>query len=204
MMLILPGIGKAGSIAPIDKKIEARMRKGHSYKDSCPVTLKDLRYLRLRYLGFDGKDHTGEMIVHKDVAKNVILVFSDLYRIRYPIRKMRLVSDYGGSDWKSIEADNTSAFNCRRATGSNNWSKHSFGKAIDINPIENPYIRRNGHISHRASYRYKTRRHRDKSNPADRAMIVKGDLSLKIFLKYGWRWGAYFSEAKDLQHFSHP
>jgi hypothetical protein len=80
--------------------------------------------------------------------------------MNYPIRKMRLVSDYGGSDFQSIEADNTSAFNCRRATGSKGWSRHSFGKAIDINPIENPYIRNNGRISHKASYKYKVRKHK--------------------------------------------
>ena len=70
----------------------------------------------------------------------------ELYAIGYPIRKMKLVSDYKGSDWQSIEADNSSAFNCRNATGFKKWSKHSYGKAIDLNSIENPYISRSGHI----------------------------------------------------------
>jgi len=201
------GVAFAGyhaEISPIDKKIEKRMRAGNSYRNGCPVSLKDLRYLRMTYRGFDGRDHTGEMIVHKSVAKNVTQVFRELYDSKYPIRKMVLVSRYGGSDWKSIEADNTSAFNCRKATGSGGWSKHSYGKAIDINPIENPYIRPNGHISHKASYRFKERKHTNPKSPADRAMIVPGDKARKIFSKYGWKWGAYFREARDLQHFYHP
>ena len=117
---------------------------------------------------------------------------------------MRLVSDYGGSDFQSIEADNTSAFNCRRATGSRGWSKHSFGKAIDINPIENPYIRNNGRISHKASYKYKMRKHKKRHDPADRAMLVPGDPALRAFTGRGWVWGATFREARDLQHFHHP
>jgi hypothetical protein len=157
----------------------------------------------MSYRGFDGKDHTGEMIVHRSVAKNVTQVFRELYDSKYPIRKMVLVSRYGGSDWKSIEADNTSAFNCRSATGSGKWSRHAFGKAIDINPIENPYIRSNGKISHNASYKFKKRQHKNDGSAADRAMIVPGDRAEKIFTKHGWRWGAYFRSAKDWQHFYH-
>jgi hypothetical protein len=180
------------------------MIEGHSYRDGCPVPLRDLRYLNLTYRGFDGRDHTGELIVHKSVAKEVTRIFEDLYNMNYPIRKMRLVSDYGGSDFQSIEADNTSAFNCRRATGSKGWSRHSFGKAIDINPIENPYIRNNGRISHKASYKYKVRKHKNRRDPADRAMLVPGDPALKAFTSRGWIWGASFREARDLQHFHHP
>ena len=205
-LVLLSGLAAAGyhaAISTITPGIEKRMRQGHSYRDGCPVALKDLRYLRMSYRGFDGKDHTGEMIVHRSVAKNVTQVFRELYDSKYPIRKMVLVSRYGGSDWKSIEADNTSAFNCRVATGSGKWSKHAYGRAIDINPIENPYIRPNGRISHKASYKFKERKHKNGS-PADRAMIVEGDKAQKIFLKYGWRWGAYFNGARDLQHFYRP
>jgi len=210
LWVLLPLLGSllladySAKIFPIDSGIKKRMIRGGSYRPGCPVPLRDLNYLRMTYRGFDGKDHTGEMIVHKDVAEEVTRIFGELYRAKYPIRRMRLVSDYGGSDWRSIEADNTTAFNCRKATGSGRWSKHSFGKAIDINPIENPYIRPNGHISHKASYPFKIRKHRKNNSPADRAMIIPGDKAQKIFSKYGWRWGAYFREAKDLQHFYHP
>jgi hypothetical protein len=188
-------------ISPITASVKKRMIKGGSYHKGCPVPLKDLRYLRLKYLGFDGKEHWGELIVHKNIAKEVTDIFGELYRIKYPIHKMRLVSDYRANDWLSIENDNTSAFNCRKATGRKTWSKHSFGKAIDINPIENPYIRNSGKIAHKASYRYKIRKHKNLNNPYDRAMIIKGDKSLKVFTKRGWFWGKYFKGARDLQHF---
>ncbi|WP_456392749.1 M15 family metallopeptidase, partial [Nitratifractor sp.] len=147
--------GYRSSESPITPAVKKRMIAGHSYRDGCPVSLKDLRYLRMSYRGFDGKDHTGEMIVHRSVAKEVTRIFGELYRLKYPIRNMRLVSDYGGSDWKSIEADNTSAFNCRPATGSKKWSRHAFGKAIDLNPLENPYVSRSGRIAHKASLKFR-------------------------------------------------
>jgi hypothetical protein len=146
-------------LSAITPDIQARMIKGNSWRKGCPIPLKDLHYLHMIYKDFSGTDKTGELIVHKDVAIEVTEIFKSLYKIDYPIRKMKLVSHYKGNDWQSIEADNTSAFNCRNATGSKKWSKHSYGKAIDINPIENPYISRKGYISHKASSVYKKRVH---------------------------------------------
>jgi hypothetical protein len=113
---------------------------------------------------------------------------------------MRLISEYNGSDFKSIEADNTSAFNCRFIDNTKRWSKHSYGKAIDINPIENPYVYSNGKTSHRKSIPF-LKRVRVSNTPPYRAMILKQDKSRKIFTKYGWGWGGYFKRAKDYQHF---
>ncbi len=189
------------SIHPIDKKTEQRMRKGHSYKNGCPVSLGNLRYLRLTYRGFDGKDHTGEMVVHKDVAKEVTQIFGELYRMKYPIRRMRLVSDYGGSDFRSIEADNTSAFNCRPVTGGKKWSNHAYGKAIDLNPLENPYISRSGHIGHKASLPYRRRVRKNPFRPEYRAVLLPGDPAVRAFKKRGWRWGGDWHSIKDYQHF---
>ncbi len=191
----------SAKISPITPQIEARMRAGHSYRDGCPVKVGDLRYLRMSYLGFDGKTHTGSMIVHKDVAKDVVQIFRKLYEIKYPIRRMRLVSDYGGDDFQSIEADNTSAFNCRPVTGGKRWSNHAYGKAIDINPLENPYISRSGHIAHRASLPYRIRRHKNPFRPEDRAIIAPNDPIVKIFKSRGWRWGGDWRSVKDYQHF---
>jgi len=172
--------GYHASISPITPSIKNRMIKGHSWHPGCPVPLNNLRYLRMTYRGFDGKDHTGEMVVNKSVAKDVTQIFSQLYKIGYPVHKMRLISDYNGNDFQSIEADNTSAFNCRRATGSKNWSRHSYGRAIDINPIENPYVYRSGKTVHKKSQPYLHRRHRYNS-AADRAMLIRGDKAVKIF-----------------------
>ncbi|PTB83505.1 hypothetical protein C9926_02575 [Sulfurovum lithotrophicum] len=182
--------------------IQHVMKKGGSWKEGCPVPLKDLRYLRLQYLDFDGQTREGEMIVHKDVANEVFNIFNELYAIDYPIHKMKLVSAYKANDWQSIEADNTSAFNCRNATGSKKWSKHSYGKAIDMNPIENPYISRTGYISHKASLTYKKRIHQKNMHPENRAVLLKHDQATQIFKKYGWKWGGDWSRVKDYQHFS--
>jgi hypothetical protein len=155
----------------------------------------------MSHLDFKGQTVQGEMVVHKEVAEEVVRIFKELYEAGYPIRQMRLVSDFGGNDWQSIEVDNTSAFNCRRATGSKKWSKHSYGKAIDINPIENPYVARNGRIAHKASLKYRKRVHKD-STYADMAVLLKEDQAVQIFRRYGWRWGGDWQSIKDYQHFS--
>lgn len=189
------------SISTIMPEIKKRMIKGNSWREGCPVGLKDLRYLRIKHIDFNGDEQMGEMIVHKEVSVEVTEIFEALYKIGYPIKKMRLVSEYKGNDWQSIESDNTSAFNCRAATGSKKWSKHSYGKAIDINPIENPYISRKGYISHKASKTYRNRVHQ-KSTYSDKAVLLKGDKAVQIFKKYGWEWGGDWSGVKDYQHFS--
>jgi len=189
------------SISPLSPEIKKRMIKGNSWRKGCPVVLKDLRYLRIQHINFNGNKVMGELIVHKDVSHEVTEIFESLYKMGYPIYKMKLVSDYKGNDWQSIESGNTSAFNCRNATGSKKWSKHSYGKAIDINPIENPYIARSGRISHKASETYRKRVHR-KSTYADKAILLKNDKATKIFKKYGWIWGGDWSGVKDYQHFS--
>jgi len=188
-------------ISTITPKIKQRMIQGDSWHKGCPVGLNDLRYLRMRYLDFKGQTKMGEMVVHKEVADEVVEIFHTLYKIGYPIRKMKLVSDYKGNDWHSIEADNTSAFNCRNATGSKKWSKHSYGKAIDVNSIENPYISRSGHIAHKASLQYRKRVHK-KDTYANRAVLLRNDKAVKLFKKYGWKWGGDWYGVKDYQHFS--
>ncbi len=188
-------------VSQITTKIEQRMLKGNSWKKGCPVALKDLRYLRIKYIDFNDEEKMGEMIVHKDVSAEVTKIFEALYDANYPIHKMRLVSDYKGSDWQSIEADNTSAFNCRKATGSKKFSKHSYGKAIDINPIENPYIFRSGKSSHKASKPY-LKRKRTSDSVSQRAMLLPYDKATQIFKKHGWKWGGDWSSVKDYQHFS--
>jgi hypothetical protein len=188
-------------ISPITSTIKERMIKANSWRRTCPVHLVDLRYINVNHLDFNGKTVSGEIIVHKDIADEVVNIFAELYEINYPIKQMHLVADFKANDWQSIEADNTSAFNCRPVTGNKKkWSKHAYGKAIAINPIENPYVSRKGHISHKASWKYKKRRHR-KNTYADRAVLLKHDKATKIFKKYGWTWGGDWRTVKDYQHF---
>jgi len=188
-------------IYTIPKNIKKQMMTAGSWKKNCPVPMSGLRYLTMTYRGFDKKDHKGEMIVNSKIANEVTQIFGKLYKDKYPIRKMKLVSKYGANDFQSIEADNTSAFNCRPVTGGHKWSKHSYGKAIDINPLENPYISRSGKISHKRSLKYRSRKRGNPFNPANKAVILRGDNIVKYFKSRGWRWGGDWNSIKDYQHF---
>jgi len=128
-----------GSISPLPGSLRATMT-GVSWHAGCPVGLDELRLVRARHWGFDGRVHTGRLVVHRDVAGPVLDVLRRLYAAHFPIRRMVPVDAYGASDFGSIEADNTSAFNCRYVDGTTRWSEHSYGRAIDLNPIENPYV----------------------------------------------------------------
>ena len=192
------------TISTISSEIKQRMVKGNSWRKECPVKLKDLRYIKLTYIDFKGASQEGELIVHKNVAEDITRIFEELYHFKYPIKSMKLISHYKGNDYHSIEADNTSAFNCRSVTGNKKkWSNHAYGKAVDINPIENPYISKKGTCSHPKSAPYLTakRTHKNKKNPKDRAMLLKDDRVVNIFKDYGWRWGGDWRTIKDYQHF---
>jgi poly-gamma-glutamate synthesis protein (capsule biosynthesis protein) len=167
-----------------------------SWRSGCPVPIEDLRLLSLSYIGFDGGFHTGEMVVHHDVAEHVVEVFGKLFEAKFPIRRMRLVDDYGGEDDRSMEADNTSAFNCRPVTGGTSWSEHAYGRAIDINPVQNPYVTDAGRIEPSAGASYVDRSVRAKG------MIHAGDAVVDAFAFVGWGWGGAWSNPTDYQHFS--
>jgi D-alanyl-D-alanine carboxypeptidase len=186
--------GFRGTIARIDSAQVKRMT-GVSWQRGCPVPLRDLRLLRLSHHGFDGRTRTGRLIVHEDVARDVVRVFRRLYAARFPIRRMVPVDAYGGRDFRSIEADNTSAFNCRFVEGTSRWSEHAYGRALDLNPIENPYVS-GGRTSHPASVRYLDRSRR---RPG---MAYEGGPLVRAFDAIGWGWGGRWASVRDYQHFS--
>ena len=169
---------------------------GLSWRPGCPVGLDDLRLVRARHWGFDGKPRTGRLVVHRDVARDVATVLRRLFEARFPIRRMVPVDAYGASDFRSIEADNTSAFNCRPVEGTSRWSEHAYGRAIDLNPIENPYVYANGTSSHRASGPYLDR---SRYRPG---VAVEGGVVVRAFDAVGWSWGGRWSGSRDYQHFS--
>jgi len=185
----------AFSASRLGPKLRRRVT-GTSWHRGCPVGLRRLRYLRLSHWGFDGQVHRGELVVAADAVGAVRTAFRALFAARFPIRRMRLVDDYGGDDFASIEADNTSAFNCRPATGSTRWSEHAYGRAIDVNPIENPYVAADGTTAHRASRRYLDRSRRR------RGMAHPGGTLVRAFARAGWGWGGTWSSPTDFQHFS--
>ena len=169
---------------------------GVSWRPGCPVPLRDLRVVTASYRGFDGRAHTGRVVVHRDVARGVLAVLRRLYAAGFPIRRMVPVDAYGGSDFRSIEADNTSAFNCRYVDGTTRWSEHAYGRAIDLNPIENPYVTAAGTTSHAASRPYLRR------SPYRPGMAVEDGAVVRAFEAAGWSWGGRWSGDKDYQHFS--
>jgi D-alanyl-D-alanine carboxypeptidase len=186
--------GFHAKVQPIPPAVRAQMT-GVSWRPGCPVPLGDLRLIALTYRGFDGRAHTGQLVADRDAASALVGVFRRLYAARFPIRRMQLVDAYGGDDFRSIEADNTSAFNCRAATGSTHWSQHAYGRAVDVNPIENPYVS-GGTSSHPASRTYLDRsRHRP-------GMAYEGGVLVESFRAAGWGWGGTWSGIKDYQHFS--
>jgi hypothetical protein len=182
-------------VQPIPPAVRARMT-GVSWHPGCPVGLGDLRLLTLTYRGFDGRSHTGTLVANRDAAPALVAVFRRLYAAGFPIRRMEPVDRYGGDDFRSIEADNTSAFNCRPATGSSRWSEHAYGRAIDVNPIENPYVTAAGTTAHTASRPYLDRSRRRAGT------AYPGGVLVEAFAAAGWGWGGSWTGVKDYQHFS--
>lgn len=178
---------------------------GQSYVDNDNIGLDDLRYLKMLHVNFDGEYQVGEMIVNADVASEVLEIFEILCAEGYEIYSMHLIDDYWAgdpddSDWYSIDANNTSCFCYRTATGSGNLSKHALGRAIDINPQQNPYVTYDSdgvaHYSHdnASSYVY------GRSSDTDH-VITTSDRAYDLFTDYGWTWGGNWSSPKDYQHF---
>jgi len=167
------------------------------WRPGCPVGLDDLRRVTITYVGFDGRSHRGALVVNRTVAAPVARAFGQLYAARFPIRRMLPIEAYGGDDFRSIEADNTSAFNCRSATGSSHWSEHAYGRAIDLDPLENPYVS-GGRTSHAASRPYLDRA----AVARRRGVITAGGVVTRAFARIGWGWGGSWSGTRDYQHLS--
>lgn len=179
---------------PIDKVVEKRI-KGISWKQNNTVKLSDLCYVKVTYWGFDEKPHIGELIVDKDLGQEVVEIFQELYDAKFPIEKIKLIDEYNAVDIKSMEDNNTSAFCYREVEGKpGKLSKHSYGIAIDINPLQNPYVYKKK-ISPAAGKAYV-----DRSN-VSKGMIIKNDVCYKAFTSRGWTWGGNWKYEKDYQHF---
>jgi hypothetical protein len=170
---------------------------GVSWSPGCPVHLDDLRLVVLTHRGFDGRLHRGELVVHESAASPLRTVFRAAYEADFPLRRVVRVEHYGGDDDRSMAANNTHAFNCRRITGGTSWSQHAYGTAVDLNPVQNPYVR-NGTVLPEAG-----RDHLDRSNVRP-GMLVAGDAVVRAFDAIGWIWGGRWNTLKDYQHFEAP
>lgn len=184
--------GYAGTVGPITRELATRMSS--SWRAGCPVPLEELRYVTVTHRLPDGGTATGELVVHADVAESVVAVFGELFALGYPVRSMRLVDDFGGSDDASMAADNTSAFNCRPISRGTGWSEHAYGRAIDLNPVENPYVR--GDLVLPPEGRPYA------SRPDAPGVVHAGDAVVRAFAAHGWLWGGDWESPVDYQHFS--
>ena len=178
---------------PVPASVEARIR-GVSYPENAEIQLSELRYLKLSFVDFDGNDQVGELVCNRAIADDLLDIFKALYEARYPIRSIRLIDDFGGDDEASMAADNTSCFNYRRKTGMRSLSKHALGLAVDINPLENPYVRPS-RIRPAGGTAFADR---TKDFPHK---IDKDDLCYRLFREHGFSWGGTWRSVKDYQHF---
>ncbi|MCH5265436.1 MAG: M15 family metallopeptidase [Lachnospiraceae bacterium] len=164
------------------------------------ISMEELRYVRVLHYDFAGEIQEGELVVNQKIAWQTMRAFYQLYKIEYPIEKVRLVDDYEADDELSMEENNSSAFNYRRVEGKEELSKHALGLAIDINPLINPYVRENEYFPANAT-EYLERDVEKCTGPHKEKMIHKGDLAYRIFRRNGFEWGGEWSHAKDYQHF---
>ena len=169
---------------------------GRSWRPRCPIARSDLRVVMVRYVDFTGEEREGPLIIHRLHARRIARVMDRLSAARFPIAQILPVDEYDADDDRSTAANNTSAFNCRAAYATKNWSQHAFGAAVDINPLQNPYVRANATVLDPAAQSFM-----DRSQSAP-GLIMQNDVVVKSFAAIGWGWGGDWRTIKDYQHFS--
>ena len=180
--------------SPLSDEVAERIT-GISYIENDEVKITDLVYVQITHWGFDEKEHRGEVILNKKVAEEVVEIFKELYKAKFPIEKIRIIDEYDAKDELSMLDNNTSAFCYREIAGGNGkLSYHSYGIAIDINPVQNPYVKNNTVLPESG------RTYLDRTN-VRKGMIVEGDPCYNAFKKRGWTWGGDWNSLKDYQHF---
>lgn len=179
------------SVRPVPERVLRRS----TWRPSCPVRAGELAYVNVSFWGFDRRPHTGELLVHERVARDVVSAFRSLHRARWPIEEMRITRRAELRAPPTGDGNNTGAFVCRPTRLSDDWSEHAYGLALDVNPFHNPYVRGDLVLPERAvAYR-----NRSWGRPG---MIFPGDVVTRSFARIGWGWGGDWSSAKDWMHFS--
>ena len=202
-LLALPLVAFAvgASIQPLPATLQSEL-SGRLWHVGCPVPLARLRVLTISYQGFDGRTHTGQLVVNEQAAAPLARVFRELYMLRFPIRHLQLADMYGPSSSQPADGDVTASFECRQAvpspcsggTGTGTWSEHAYGEAVDLNPVENPYVGC-GHTRDYSSLPY-----------LNRIRVRPGMVTpavIQAFRSIGWGWGGSWpGSTKDYMHFS--
>ncbi|HEY3465949.1 MAG TPA: M15 family metallopeptidase [Amycolatopsis sp.] len=179
------------TISPVPADVLARS----TWQPACPVKASDLRYLTMTFRGFDGRAHTGEMLVNASGATGITKVFGQLFAAHFPLEEMRVTSPAELTAPPTGDGNTTSAFVCRPARGQTTWSAHAFGLAVDVNPFCNPYTQRDLVLPELASAYVDRARVRP-------GMVLAGDATVRAFAAIGWSWGGAWTSPKDRMHFT--
>ena len=189
---------------PLSPQQRAAVVASHEWHSACPVALSQLRVLTLAYVGFDGATHTGQLVVNRNAVAPLQRVFARLYALRFPIHHMGFVDTYGPAGERPPDGDFTASFECRQASaspcgglanrGTGSWSEHAFGEAVDLNPVENPYVGC-GQTRDKTALSY-----------LDRSRLRRGMVTPSVvaaFRAVGWGWGGgWTGSTQDYMHFS--
>jgi hypothetical protein len=175
--------------------VPAAVAERSTWSAGCPVTLAELRYVTVTFRGFDGRAHTGELLVHRSVATDVVAVFRKLFAASFPIERMRVTTVEERDAVPTGDGNNTAGFTCRSAVGTTSWSEHAYGKAIDVNPFQNPYVKGSLVIPELAT----SYTDRGRGLPG---MIPASSPVVAAFRSVGWGWGGSWHSSKDFMHFS--
>ena len=190
------------AIQPLSAQVRGEVTSAHEWHPGCPVSLSQLRVLTVSNWGFDGAVHTGQIVVNEAATAPLERVFAKLYAERFPIHHMLLSDEYGPVSGRPADGDVTASFECRQAvpspctggTGTGSWSEHAYGEAVDLNPVENPYVGC-GMTRDKTALSY-----------LDRSRVRRGMVTpavLALFHSVGWGWGGSWSgSTKDYMHFS--
>ena len=204
LMAVASFAGFHASARPLSPSIREDVVSAHEWHAGCPVPLSHLRVLTVTYRGFDGRTHAGQLLVNEAAVAPLTGIFRRLYAMHFPIRHMEISDTYGPTRGRPADGDFTASFECRQAssspctgpanTGTGSWSEHAYGEAVDLNPVENPYVGCGMTRDKTAlSYLDRTRVRRGMVTPA----------VVQAFRSVGWGWGGDWSgSTKDYMHFS--
>jgi hypothetical protein len=190
------------SIEPLPQPVQAQLKSGGFWHEGCPVGLPGLRLLTVRHWGFDGRAHTGQLVVNRTAARPLAKAFGQLYGLHFPIRHLELADMYGPKSGRPKDGDVSGSFECRQAVpspcsggrGTGSWSMHAYGLAVDVNPVENPYVGCGQSRDPAAKPYFDRSRHR-------RGMVTRRVIG--AFRSIGWGWGgSWTGNTKDYMHFS--
>jgi hypothetical protein len=200
-LVVVAAVPFQSSIRPLSAHVRVELKR-EAWHRGCPVPLSGLRLLTVSYHGVDRGTHTGRLVVNRSAAAPLARVFQRLYRLHFPIRHLSIADTYGPARSRPADGDISGSFECRQAVpspcvggrGTGTWSEHAYGRAVDLNPVENPYVGC-GQSRDPASRPYFNRsRHR-------RGMVTAA--VVRAFRSVGWGWGGSWAGAtKDYMHFS--